>query len=85
MDSAVQRIEAMPMPNMAACPQAQGCSEVSEDEVPPQLVPALPEQHPLQPAKLAVWRLFMEQVSMPDPSHIPWSCPCHCSREEGSS
>lgn len=51
----------LPAPHLATS-ATQSAGEESEDEVQQLTVPALPELQHLQPAKLAVWRLFMEQV-----------------------
>lgn len=57
----VQHIMALPAPELATTVK-QSADDDSEDELPHLTVPALPQLQHLQPAKLAVWRLFMEQV-----------------------
>lgn len=59
----VQRLLAMPLPELPACVRGPEPAEDScNEQEPPLHVPAAPQQAALQPAKLAVWRLFMEQV-----------------------
>ena len=58
----MQHLMALPMPVPVAPPPAaepdQACSQACE----PLHMAALSSEAPLQPAKLAVWKLFMEQV-----------------------
>ena len=58
---------AMPLPELPQPPQTPGQAASPEACAAQQLlhVPAAPEQAQLQPAKLAAWRLFMEQVAFP--------------------
>lgn len=55
---------AMPLPELPPRQSAPDQHEGSAGELagPPLHVPAAAELAPLQPAKMAVWRLFMEQV-----------------------
>jgi hypothetical protein len=60
-----QALEALPIVAPAPAPQqaaAAGCGERGAGDGELLLVPAAAAQAPLQPAKLAVWRLHAEQV-----------------------
>ena len=56
---AVQALEAMPLTEAAApAPACDPCKALTQE----QAVPAAAELQPLQTSKLAVWKLWMEQV-----------------------
>ena len=59
-----QRITAMPLPELPPQHSVSDQPGGAADELagPPLHVPAAAVVAPLQPAKMAVWRLFMEQV-----------------------
>jgi hypothetical protein len=66
---------AMPVPELPPRLEAAPDQAAEGDDdaaAAPLHVPAAPEPSSLQPAKLAVWRLFMEQVG------FVWTSPCCC-------
>ena len=68
MVAAIQRIMAMPLPDLPQAlpaPEEAASPEACAAQQQPLHVPAAAQQAPLQPAKLAAWRLFMEQVASP--------------------
>ena len=70
---AVQALEAMPVIEAAApAPACDPCKALSQE----QLVPAGAEMQPLQPSKLAVWKLWMDQVRQATAA-VPTNCPGH--------
>ena len=61
----VQHLMALPVPILAPPPLAAEPDQASSQACEPLHMPALSTEAPLQPAKLAVWKLFMDQVRAP--------------------